>query len=92
MHAERAAELETDPTLAGYVISRMILGTVLSGLDRQEEAVEVLTDAWDRAAQISMPVFIRLQAAGLLATCMFEAAARKLPGASSARCCRLCSG
>jgi LuxR family transcriptional regulator, maltose regulon positive regulatory protein len=80
MHAERAAELETDPTLAGYVISRMILGTVLSGLDRQEEAVEVLTDAWDRAAQISMPVFIRLQAAGLLATCMFESGREEAAG------------
>jgi hypothetical protein len=31
-HAERAADLETDPTLPGYVITRMTLGTVLSAL------------------------------------------------------------
>lgn len=81
-HAERAAGLETDPTLPGYVISRMTLGVVLSGLDRQEEAVEVLTDAWTYSSAVPMPVFIRLQAAGLLAMCLFESgrveAARRL--------------
>ena len=71
-HAERAAGLETDPTLPGYVISRMTLGVVLSGLDREEEAVAVLTDAWTRSSAVSMPVFIRLQAAGLLAMCLFD--------------------
>jgi ATP/maltotriose-dependent transcriptional regulator MalT len=81
-HAERATGLEIDPTLPGYVISRMTLGVVLSGLDRQEEAVEVLTDAWTYSSAVPMPVFIRLQAAGLLAMCLFESgrveAARRL--------------
>jgi LuxR family maltose regulon positive regulatory protein len=71
-HAERAAKLETDPTLPGYVISRMTLGVVLFGLDRQEQAVEVLTDAWERSTQVSMPAFIRMEIAGLLAMCLFE--------------------
>jgi LuxR family maltose regulon positive regulatory protein len=81
-HAERAADLETDPTLEGYVITRMTLGAVLSGLDRREEAIPLLTDAWERSAQVDVPVFIRLQIAGLLAMCLFETgreeAARRL--------------
>ncbi len=71
-YAERAAGLETDPTLEGYVITRMTLGAVLSGLDRREEAIPLLTDAWERSAQVDVPVFIRLQIAGLLAMCLFE--------------------
>jgi LuxR family transcriptional regulator, maltose regulon positive regulatory protein len=71
-HAERAADLETDPTLEGYVITRMTLGAVLSGLDRREEAIPFLTDAWERSAQVEVPLFIRLQVAGLLAMCLFE--------------------
>jgi LuxR family transcriptional regulator, maltose regulon positive regulatory protein len=37
-HPQRAAGLETDPTLPGYVIARITLGAVRSGLDRQEQA------------------------------------------------------
>ena len=81
-YAERAASLETDPTLQGYVVARITLGAVLSGMDRRAEAVPVLTDAWERSAQIDMPMFIRLQAAGLLAMCLLETgqedAARRL--------------
>jgi ATP/maltotriose-dependent transcriptional regulator MalT len=71
-YAERAASLETDPTLPGYVIARITLGGVLSGLDRQEQAVPVLSEAWERSAEVGLPVFIRLQAAGLLVMCLFE--------------------
>ena len=70
--AERAVSLETDPTLQGYVIARITLGAVLSGLGRQEEAVPVLTEAWERSAQAEVPVFIGLQAAGLLGMCLLE--------------------
>ena len=70
--AERAARLETDPTLQGFVIARITLGAVLSGLGRQEEAVPVLTEAWERSAQVEVPVFIGLQAAGLLGMCLLE--------------------
>jgi LuxR family maltose regulon positive regulatory protein len=80
--AERAASLETDPTLQGYVVARITLGAVLSGLDRRAEAVPVLKEAWERSAHIPMPMFIRLQAAGLLAMCLLETgqedAARRL--------------
>jgi LuxR family transcriptional regulator, maltose regulon positive regulatory protein len=81
-YAERARGLETDPTLQGHVIARMTLGVVLSRLDRREEAIPLLSDAWERSAQVDVPVFIRLQAAGLLAMCLFETgreeAARRL--------------
>ena len=49
-YAEQAASLETDPTLQGYVVARITLGAVLSGLDRHAEAVPVLKDAWERSA------------------------------------------
>jgi LuxR family maltose regulon positive regulatory protein len=81
-YAERAAGLETDPMLEGYVVTRITLGAVLSGLDRREEAIPVLTDAWERSAHVEVPLFVRLQAAGLLAVCLFETgreeAARRL--------------
>jgi LuxR family transcriptional regulator, maltose regulon positive regulatory protein len=81
-HAERAAGLETDPTLQGYVMARITLGAVLSGLDRHAEAVSVLTDVWERSAKVDVPMFVRLQVAGLLAMCLFETghdeAARRL--------------
>ena len=70
--AERAVSLETDPTLQGYVIARITLGAVLSGLGRQEEAVPVLTEAWERSGPAEVPVFIGLQAAGLLAMCLLD--------------------
>ena len=70
--AERAVGLETDPTLQGYVIARITLGAVLSGLGRPEEAVPVLTEAWERSVPAGVPVFIGLQAAGLLGMCLLE--------------------
>jgi len=83
-HAQRAAALETDPTLPGYAIARITLGGVLSGLDRHEQAVAVLTQAWERSVAVGLPMFIRLQAAGLLAMCLVETgqdeAARRLVG------------
>ena len=51
-------------------------------MDRRAEAVPVLKEAWERSAHIPMPMFIRLQAAGLLAMCLLETgqedAARRL--------------
>jgi LuxR family transcriptional regulator, maltose regulon positive regulatory protein len=70
--AERAVSLETDPTLQGYVIARITLGAVLSGLGRHGEACPVLAEAWERSGQVEVPVFIGLQAAGLLAMCLLE--------------------
>ena len=70
--AERAVSLETDPTLQGYVIARITLGAVLSGLGRQEEAVPILTQAWERSVPAEVPMFIGLQAAGLLGMCLLE--------------------
>ena len=84
-HAQRAAGLETDPTLPGYVVARITLGGVLSGLGHQEQAVPVLTDAWERSAKVGLPVFIRLQAAGLLAMCLLETGHQEAASRWSAR-------
>jgi hypothetical protein len=70
--AERAVSLETDPTLQGYVIARITLGAVFSGLGRHAQAAPVLTEAWERSGQVEVPAFIGLQAAGLLAMCLLE--------------------
>ena len=70
--AERAASLETDPTLQGYVIARITLGAVLSGLGRSEEAIPILREAWDGSIAAQVPMFIGLQAAGLLGMCLVE--------------------
>ena len=45
---------------------------MLSGLDRREEAIPVLAEAWERSAKVEVPLFIGLQAAGLLAMCLLE--------------------
>ena len=42
------------------------------GLDRPEDAVPVLTEAWEQSVPAEVPVFIGLQAAGLLAMCLVE--------------------
>lgn len=70
--AVSAVHLETDPDLQGYVIARITLGAVLSGLGRSEEAVPVLRAAWRRSGPSGTPVFISLQAAGLLGMCLVE--------------------
>ena len=70
--AERAVSLESDPTLQGYVIARITLGAVLSGLGRSEDAVSVLAEAWERSVPAEVPLFIGLQAAGLLGMCLVE--------------------
>jgi LuxR family maltose regulon positive regulatory protein len=70
--AERATRLETDPTLQGYVIARITLGAVLSGLGRPEDALPVLVEAWQQAGPARVPDFIGLQAAGLLGMCLIE--------------------
>jgi LuxR family maltose regulon positive regulatory protein len=70
--AKRAVSLEIDPALQGYVIARITLGAVLSGLGRPGEAVTVLAEAWERSVPAEVPVFIALQAAGLLGMCLVE--------------------
>jgi len=70
--AEHAVGLETDPALQGFVIARITLGAVLSGLGRPEEAVPVLTEAWEGSVRAGVPIFIGLQSAGLLSMWLLE--------------------
>ncbi len=70
--ARRAVALESDPTRQGWVISRIALGGVLSGMDHDAEAASLLADAVGRAAAVDLPAFSRLQATGLLAVSMFK--------------------
>lgn len=83
-----AVALETDPQRDGYVVSRLALGIVLTGLDRHTEALPVLDEAWRQATQRDVPVFTRLIAAGALALCLLELDrdddARSVVAASSA--------
>ncbi|HSJ44638.1 MAG TPA: LuxR C-terminal-related transcriptional regulator [Euzebyales bacterium] len=65
--ARIAVDLEVDPDLDGYVISRLALGVVLAGLDQHHEASVLLDEAWRRAG-VDLPVFTRLLVAGALAT------------------------
>ncbi|MEV4173003.1 LuxR C-terminal-related transcriptional regulator [Nonomuraea sp. NPDC049709] len=70
--ARRAVELEHDPTRDGYVISRLTLGVVLAGLDRQADALALLGAARRGADALGAPVFTRLIAAGALAMCLLD--------------------
>jgi LuxR family maltose regulon positive regulatory protein len=65
--ARAAVDQETDPDRQGWVITRIALGGVLSGLDRNDDAIAVLTEAVRRAPAVDLPAFTRHQAAGLLA-------------------------
>jgi LuxR family maltose regulon positive regulatory protein len=65
--ARRSVELEVDPEIPGWVISRIALGSVLSGTGHHDDAARVLAQAVGRAAAVGLPAFTRLQATGLLA-------------------------
>ncbi|MFI7708960.1 LuxR C-terminal-related transcriptional regulator [Nonomuraea sp. NPDC049480] len=65
--ARRSVELEADPGTPGWVISRIALGSVLSGTGHHDDAARVLAQAVERAAVAGLPAFTRLQATGLLA-------------------------
>jgi LuxR family maltose regulon positive regulatory protein len=70
--ARHAVALESDPDRQGWVISRIALGGALSGLDRNDEAAQVLAEAVERATVVGLPAFIQLQATGLLAVTMLK--------------------
>jgi LuxR family maltose regulon positive regulatory protein len=70
--AEQAVARETDATVAGYVLSRLILGSALLVDDRAEDALPVLDDAWRRAGELGLPPLLGLQAACSLALALFD--------------------
>jgi LuxR family transcriptional regulator, maltose regulon positive regulatory protein len=70
--AERGAQLESDPTLSGYVLARHVLGTSYLADGRPELAVPVLEDARQRARDPRFPPMLGLQAACSLAVALFQ--------------------
>ena len=64
--------LESDPTVAGYVMARTVLGAVLGLSGRSDEAVRVLDGVWDRARAIGLPPLLGLQAASIQAMVLGE--------------------
>ncbi|MEQ4726205.1 LuxR C-terminal-related transcriptional regulator [Nonomuraea sp. B19D2] len=68
----RAVELEVDPAVHGWVISRIAMGSVLSGLSHHDEAARVLSRAVEQAPVVGLPAFTRLQATGLLAMALLH--------------------
>ncbi len=71
-HARRAVELETDPELWGHVLALNALGGALLGAGRLTEGAEVLQQGWRAPARRSLPPFMVLQAAGLLALALVQ--------------------
>ena len=70
--ATAAVELESDPTLPGYVMARTVVGAMLSFDDHCEQAVPHLVQAWDRARMQGLPALLSLQAASILAMALIE--------------------
>ena len=70
--AEQAVARETDTTVAGYVLSRLILGGALLVDDRAGDALPVLDDAWRRAGELGLAPLLGLQAACSLALALFQ--------------------
>jgi LuxR family transcriptional regulator, maltose regulon positive regulatory protein len=64
--------LECDPTVAGYVMARTVLGAVLGFSGRSDEAVQVLDGVWDRSRAIGLPPLLGLQAASIQAMVLGE--------------------
>lgn len=70
--AEEAVSLEADPAVSGYAVARMTLGRVLQDAGEPEAAVEVLSAALGLPVVARAPGFLRLQAAGALASALLD--------------------
>jgi LuxR family maltose regulon positive regulatory protein len=72
-YSRRAVELEDDPELIGFVLSRQVLGGALLGAGRLLDGVQVLRDCWQSPAHRDLPALLYLQSAGQLAVVLVEA-------------------
>jgi len=70
--AEGAVERETDATVPGYVVARLILGVALLVADRTADALPVLDDAWRRTGELRLPSLFGLVAGSSLALALFD--------------------
>jgi LuxR family maltose regulon positive regulatory protein len=71
-YASRAVDLEDDPTLDGYALSRQALGAALVGAGRVAEGVEMLQECWLSRGGRDLPSLLVLQQAGQLALILIE--------------------
>jgi LuxR family maltose regulon positive regulatory protein len=78
-HARRAVDLEDEPTLPGYIISRQVFASALWGAGRIDEAITLLRECWHSPTRRELPSLLVLQAAGQLGGILVEA--RDLDGA-----------
>jgi LuxR family maltose regulon positive regulatory protein len=67
VEGRRAVQLETDPERPGYVLARAALASAHMRAEQYEDAVALLTDAWQRPSRALLPTPALLQTAGLLA-------------------------
>jgi LuxR family maltose regulon positive regulatory protein len=72
-YGTRAMELEDDPSLWGYVLSRQAYGGALLGAGRIDEGIAVLWDCWRSPVRHQLPSLLLLQAAGQLSLVLVEA-------------------
>ena len=70
--ATEACERECDPTVAGHVVARIVLGAMLGFAGRSDEAVRALDGMWERSRAIGVPPLLGLQAASLLAMALAD--------------------
>ena len=63
----RAVQLEADAGRPGYVLARAALASAYMRAGRYEDAVALLTDAWQRPSRALLPTPALLQTAGLVA-------------------------
>ena len=67
-----AVAAETDAELSGWVVARVAYGGALLAIGRWAEALAHLDAAWQVPAASALPVFSRLEVAGLLAWCLVQ--------------------
>jgi LuxR family transcriptional regulator, maltose regulon positive regulatory protein len=71
-YARRAADLEDDPSLWGYLVARQALAGALMGAGLMADAVSVLQDCWQEPVRWELPRLLLLQSAGQLALALVE--------------------
>jgi len=70
--AREAVTAEVDPGLPGWVVARVALAGALLAVGRWAEALPQLDAAWQAPAASALPVFSRLEVAGLLTWCLVQ--------------------
>lgn len=70
--AQRAVELEDDPTLPGHILARQVLASVLWGAGEVEAGLALLQECWRSPTRRRLPAQLMLQAAGQFALVLLD--------------------